>query len=88
MPGCIKEKVRDVLTAIKKCEGVSIDEYNSNIGCLYGFKDGYCVSDGGTYFYDEDCNYICLLGGFAGIRNCVHNGDTMILKHNKNIWHN
>ncbi len=69
IPLCIDE----ILEEFKKdaCrESGDLTLWNFNGQEVYCFQKGNCIADGTADIYDENCNLLCSLGGFAGVTEC------------------
>jgi hypothetical protein len=75
LPNCLHEKIKD-----GEIHG-SITRYNSSKGHLYEVILGD-FSD----LLDDNCNVVCMLGGFVGVTDCVNNGDTLELTSPVVVW--
>ena len=85
-PVCIKDTVEVFKDTEAICEGYHVSKFDTQIGNVYAFTDGNCVSDGGSRIFDEQCNLICFLGGIGGISNCIVGVDTLNLTNEVIIW--
>jgi hypothetical protein len=89
VPGCIKKKIIAFSTSKQTCvSGAQVLRYDFQNSQVYVFDPGNCFPDMSCDVYDQDCNIICALGGFAGIDTC--NGENFE-EHASNkilIWKN
>jgi hypothetical protein len=82
---CMETKIANFKAEEHNCGNASIYQYNSDIGAIYLFSIGNCP-DAGASAFDNQCNDVCFLGGIAGIKDCVHGGDTLLLTGETVIW--
>ena len=59
---CIQSKV-DEFRSQARCVGANVKEYFFEGKIVYVFYKGLCFVDAGAQVYDEDCNYLGMLGG-------------------------
>ena len=85
-PSCIKNEINSFKKTAAICDGYHVSSFETQIGKVYAFADGNCVSDGGSRVLDSQCNDICFLGGFAANYVCVVNGDTLNFADEKILW--
>lgn len=71
VPQCINEAINSYHKSNISCEsGKSVYRYEFNDRYIYVFNPGNCGADMMAEVYDENCNRICGLGGFAGNLTC------------------
>jgi hypothetical protein len=68
IPLCIDQEI-EVFEEFA-CPGGDLTIWNFDGDEVYCFNQGNCLADGSAYIYDEQCNLICTLGGFAGNTLC------------------
>jgi hypothetical protein len=64
-PDSIRDKVKE-FAKIEGCDDRSVAEFLFQGEYVYVFSDGSCGADMGAAIYDENCDYLGSLGGFAG----------------------
>jgi hypothetical protein len=86
-PDCIRDKVRKFAKQ-EVCNDSSVEEFLFQGEYVYVFSDGTCGADMGAAVYNENCEYMGFLGGFAGNLdiNGVRFQDFAVLQ--RVIWHN
>lgn len=70
LPACIQSYSDDF--AENACEGTGdLTRWTFNGRNVYCFNPGTCIADGAAEIFDENCNFLCLLGGISGNVICV-----------------
>ncbi len=54
------------------CKDASVDIYLFQGERVFVVNPGTCGNDLTSSVYDEQCNFLCYLGGFAGIDTCLN----------------
>lgn len=73
VPECVEKKIKEFKDSDLTCDsGANVIRYDFQGMQVYLFDPGNCGADMQAPIYDEQCNIICGLGGFAG--NVMCNG--------------
>jgi len=70
IPDCIMNKIREFEKSHLCDHGASVYRFVFQDRFVYVFSDGDCGADMIATVYDENCNVLCGLGGFAGNTMC------------------
>ena len=66
-PDCILKKTRE-FTKSQICDtGASVSEWLFQGEYVYMFSDGTCGADFGASVYNQNCEYLGILGGIGGV---------------------
>lgn len=65
-PDCLRDKIRSFAKSHICENGASVSQYSFKGGHVYVFSPGNCGADMGANVYNESCQKIGFLGGFAG----------------------
>ena len=66
-PDCILKKTREFVKRPICDTGTSVSEWLFQGEYVYMFADGNCGADIGASVYNQNCEFLEYLGGFAGI---------------------
>lgn len=65
-PKCLIDLVKERFEDCKDCKDASIREYQFQNSLVYVLDDGLNHPDHAVSVYDDQCNYLGILGGIAG----------------------
>jgi hypothetical protein len=71
-PDCMVKKIKEYGNG-QGCDDRSVGKYEFQGGIIYVMSPGTCGADMGADVFDDECNLLGMLGGFAG--NTKINGD-------------
>ena len=85
---CLQTKIEEFKLNVICTEGAYIKEYTFQDKTVYVFDQGNCMTDGWADIWDENCNFLGMLGGIAGLSKI--NGVAFYdnAEYKKTIWHN
>ena len=86
-PDCITSKI-DIFKTEACSSGASVIEYEFENQSVFAFEMGDCVADFFTLILNENCDTICMLGGFAGISECLGNDFYANSEEKSILWSN
>lgn len=83
---CMEQKVAEYKSLPRCGDNDRVVRYNSQIGYVYYFSYEDCCCDFSSPILDENCDEVCFLGGFAGLKDCFTDSEKLNLTDPVVIW--
>ena len=85
---CLQTKIEEFKLNVICEDGASIKEYTFQGKTVFVFDQSRCMADGWADIWDENCNFLGMVGGIAGFSKIDGVDFFDNAKYKRTVWHN